>query len=682
LLRRVTETQVAMNAGKAQAQAVEDKVATGDQGPTPVINPADRVLGRYRLCFEIAAGGMATVYLARTDGHAGFDKMLALKRIHPHLAKEKSFVEMFLDEARIAARINHPNVCHVFDFGEANGVFYIAMEYLAGEPLSRVLKAVWHRPDQKQSTHLSSFAARIVADACEGLHAAHELRDANGEFLNVVHRDVSPHNLFLTYDGSVRVVDFGIASARNRLHNTSTGEVKGKFAYMAPEQLRGKPVDRRADVWSLGVVLWEIVTMKRLFRRKTEMETIFAVASEGIPSPMSVQPLVPEELNEIIMKALTRDPDQRYQSARDLGRDLLKFLARRGELIGPADLAEWMEDLFPDGAPRKRELLEQARTLNFEGLVEPMPFGSAKYDSTGSDILSAVGASVMRQIELPAPTAGRGLPPPAPSAAPAHSASAAAGRGLPPPAPTVPSSMVRTREVIPEDVAVEDIAITGPPIPWKKIGVVLGVLSVAALGLALKSQLVGGGRELVRQAAKHTSLPVRLGASPATDSKSSSTPSTPANGDSRGATPGEDAPGTGGTGKSPLVEGEELDHATGDLAPGAGKGGKKPADKLKPAGQFGTGDPKKSGQGRGRTGAKSISTKPALGSGTVNVVTPGGWAYVFENGKRLGQTPMRVTLPAGSHNLEIRPFGEPPSQRVQVQVEADKEERVVIRIQN
>lgn len=204
-------------------------------------------VGRYRLCFEIASGGMATVFLARAEGPSGFEKLVALKRIHPQLAKDVSILGMFLDEARIASRISHANVCAVFDYGSEDGTSFIAMEYLTGEPISRIVRAVRGASPAIQRAW-PRIAARVTADLCEGLHSAHELRDERNEPLHVVHRDISPDNLFVTYDGIAKVVDFGIASARHRIHQTMTGELKGKHSYMAPEQLTEAPIDRRADI--------------------------------------------------------------------------------------------------------------------------------------------------------------------------------------------------------------------------------------------------------------------------------------------------------------------------------------------------------------------------------------------------------------------------------------------------
>jgi len=373
-------------------------------------------IGRYELCFELASGGMASVYLARIDGVSGFEKLIALKRIHRHLAKEKGYIDMFLDEAKIASRITHPNVCSVFDFGEADGEYYIAMEYLVGEPLSRLCGRVAKDQELRRGRILPLRMARIIADACEGLHAAHELKDANGELLHVVHRDVSPRNLFVTYDGAVQVVDFGIASARQRLHHTSTGQVKGTFAYMAPEQLTAIPIDRRVDIWALGVTLWEMLAVRRLFRRDTTANTIHSVLYEEIIPPSDYRAQVPKALDEIVMKALARDPQQRWQTTREMGRALRQFLGSQSEVIGPAELSEWMAKVFPQGEARKSQLMEIARmadaavpaipridetdvTLTATGLVADQILRSRPFLSRRVAVaLAAIGAMVTAAI--------------------------------------------------------------------------------------------------------------------------------------------------------------------------------------------------------------------------------------------------------------------------------------------
>jgi len=286
------------------------------EGDSAAAAPTDQRVGQYKLCFELASGGMATVYLGRSEGPAGIERVAAIKRIHPHLAKQASFVEMFLDEARIVSQINHGNVCTVYDFGEADGEYYIAMEYLVGETVSRVFKALRKNPDPSHVNRLNGIALKVIADACEGLHAAHDLKDARGERLGVVHRDVSPQNLFITYDGVAKVMDFGVALARERLHRTVTGQIKGKYAYMAPEQLGEAIVDRRADVFALGVVLWEALALRPLFKRSTEAKTILNVLNGPIPAPSLVRPGISRELDHIALRALERDPERRYPTAR------------------------------------------------------------------------------------------------------------------------------------------------------------------------------------------------------------------------------------------------------------------------------------------------------------------------------------------------------------------------------
>ncbi len=319
-------------------------------------------LGRYRLHQEVASGGMATVYLATVDTPEGFTKLVALKRIHDHLSRDPGFVEMFFDEARLAASIDHPHVCAVFDCGSVDGLHYIAMEYLAGETFRHVLQRVTRRPWAPEWPYR---AAHLVAEACEGLHAAHELPGESGGYAGVVHRDVSPHNLFVTYSGVVKVVDFGIARAEGRSQHTSPGILKGKVAYVAPEQISGREVDRRADVWALGVTLWEMLTLRPLFRRSGPLETLGAVASASIPPPSAVQPRVPAALDRIVLTALAREPAARYPTARDLGRDLVTTCREQVELFDAVDIESFMADLFPEERARALALPRAIRERSF-----------------------------------------------------------------------------------------------------------------------------------------------------------------------------------------------------------------------------------------------------------------------------------------------------------------------------
>ena len=321
--------------------------------------PASDHSGPFRMVCEIASGGMATVHLAVNRGLAGFEKFVAVKRIHPHLAQDKEFYEMFIDEARIAAKVNHPYVCSVFDFGHAESSYYIAMEFLHGEPLSKVLACAGEK-----NLHQPCFphvAARIIANLAEGLHAAHSVCDESGRNLDIIHRDVNPQNLFVLYDGTVRVTDFGIARARHRLHETVGGRLKGTLAYMAPEQLRRADIDQGVDIWGLGVVLWEMLTARQLFRRSSDGETVMDVLSRKIVAPSEFNPHVSRELDTIVLRALSRHRSERYATAADLSRALEQYLTHSGDAVLAMDVAEWLSGLFPTGHERGRELLELAR---------------------------------------------------------------------------------------------------------------------------------------------------------------------------------------------------------------------------------------------------------------------------------------------------------------------------------
>jgi eukaryotic-like serine/threonine-protein kinase len=232
-----------------------------------------RTLGRYEVVGHLASGGMAEVLLGRVRGPHGFERAVVLKRILPHLARMSSFVDMFLDEARIIARIHHPNVVQVHELGTEGGELFMAMEYLAGESVSSLVRRLATR-NAKLDHALAAF---IVAEACAGLHAAHELKTDDGALLHIVHRDVSPQNIFITFDGAVKVIDFGIAKSADRVARTEAGQLKGKLDFMSPEQCKSEPLDRRTDVFALGIVLYELLTQRRLFKRPSPAGTIKAI---------------------------------------------------------------------------------------------------------------------------------------------------------------------------------------------------------------------------------------------------------------------------------------------------------------------------------------------------------------------------------------------------------------------
>ena len=314
-------------------------------------------LARYAIVGEIGVGGMARVHLAHLDGPGGFRKWVAIKRIHRHLARDDTFVRMFLDEARVAARISHPHVAQVFELGRHRHTYWLAMEYLHGEPLHELMFATAERGQRALDPYL---AARLVADAAEGLHAAHELRDHDGSLLNLVHRDVSPHNIFVTYDGTAKMVDFGIATGAGRLAFTRAGTLKGKLAYMSPEQIRGRPLDRRADVFSLGIVLWELTTGQRLFRGETELGTLERVQACRVPRPTELCAGFPPELEAILLGALQKSRHQRIRSARELSRSLRRFGERADSPVGCDEVAAHVREVLAHHLRAREALLRSA----------------------------------------------------------------------------------------------------------------------------------------------------------------------------------------------------------------------------------------------------------------------------------------------------------------------------------
>ena len=310
---------------------------------------------------KLASGGMAEVYLARDGSEPRLDRVVALKLIHRDLVGQRGYREMFLNEARIAFQIVHPNVCRVFDFGESSGEYYFAMEYLVGEPMAQVMNRLAKEPEPRGSAFAACRLARVIADACAGLHAAHNAKCAHGSLLEVVHRDVTPRNLFLTYDGRAKLLDFGIATAQMKRYSTEKGGLVGNLPYMAPEQLTGGQIDRRVDVWALGVTLWEMLAMKRLFKRRTEMATVSAVLYDEIPPPSEVDLEIPEGFDHIVLKALEREPGRRWQSAREMELAIRQVLNAQPHVVRPADLSKWMAVIFPFGQRHRERLVRMAR---------------------------------------------------------------------------------------------------------------------------------------------------------------------------------------------------------------------------------------------------------------------------------------------------------------------------------
>jgi len=311
-----------------------------------------KFLGRYQVLGQLATGGMAEILLGRVTGPSGFERPVVLKRVLPHLVKQQGFVEMFLDEARIVAGIRHPAVVTVHELCRADDELFMVMEFLEGETVAGLQKRLLLCNESLDR----ALSAYIVAEACAGLHAAHELTDREGAKQELVHRDVSPQNLFVTYDGHVKVLDFGIAKVVDRVTRTETGQVKGKFEYMSPEQCKNRPLDRRSDIFATGIVLYELTLARRLFKRSSPTETILAICGEPIVPPCRVDADYPSALERICLRALAPDPGYRYETASAMRKDLLDVAGR-----DPAEaLAKVMRRLFEDRIAAKKELLLKA----------------------------------------------------------------------------------------------------------------------------------------------------------------------------------------------------------------------------------------------------------------------------------------------------------------------------------
>lgn len=282
--------------------------------------------GRYETIQPLATGGMAAVYLGRAVGAGGFERRVAIKVMHGHIADDPDFVAMFLDEARLAARIHHPNVVGTIDVQEGAEGMFLVMEYIEGASLKHVLRGMRKR---KQRIPYG-ISARIICDALNGLHAAHELKSKRGKAMNLVHRDVSPHNILVGTDGVSRITDFGVARAEARLSTTRGGQLKGKIAYMPPEQGLGNDVDRRADVYAAGVCLWEMLTGRRLFKADHDGQLIAMILQGAQEAPIELVPDLPRELDEVCMKALSLRPDDRFATAAHFAETLESALYEAG----------------------------------------------------------------------------------------------------------------------------------------------------------------------------------------------------------------------------------------------------------------------------------------------------------------------------------------------------------------
>ncbi|HEX8795997.1 MAG TPA: serine/threonine-protein kinase [Polyangiaceae bacterium] len=428
------------------------------------------VVGRYALFDEIGHGGMASVHLGRMLGPVGFARTVAIKRLHPQHAKDPDFAAMFLDEARLAARIRHPNVVQTLDIVTHGSELLLVLEYVQGESLLRLLRAVKRRGENIPVP----YAVAIVTGVLQGLHAAHEARSDGGAPLGIVHRDVSPQNIMVGVDGVPRVLDFGIARAAGQVHTTREGQLKGKMGYMAPEQLRGEQVDRRTDVYAAGVVLWEALVGRRCFAGENEAEVFGKVLQGGAPRPSEIAPDVPVAIDDIVGRALSSSPGDRFATAREMARALEGAVP----LVSQTSLGEWVE-ATAEGLSERMERVSRVEAessgtshVTAGAIARPVAVSSAPGDggawgrratlaAAGGLAASIIVATVVWRIVTGHGDAG-------PAAAGGASAAASAAASTPiavavPSAPPLASAPAGSTDVVPSAAPSVTITMPSPP---------------------------------------------------------------------------------------------------------------------------------------------------------------------------------------------------------------------------
>lgn len=321
-----------------------------------------RKFGKYTLLRRIAVGGMAEIFLALHRSISGFEKLLVIKRILPNLTEDEEFLRMFLDEARIAATLNHPNIAQIYDVGSVNEQYFIAMEYVHGEDLRSIVRGM---KKKSVSYFPLEHSLQIIVGACAGLEYAHSRTDLQGAPLEIVHRDISPQNILVTFTGDIKVVDFGIARAKmaGQEQITERGQLKGKVPYMSPEQCRGEKLDRRSDIFSIGILLFELTTGRRLFRGATEFNTLRMIVEEEYPRPTQIREGYPPDLEEIVMRALARKREERYQSSRELQADLEEFIRQHRIPASTLNLSKFLEEIFEEKLATQRDALAEGKRL-------------------------------------------------------------------------------------------------------------------------------------------------------------------------------------------------------------------------------------------------------------------------------------------------------------------------------
>ncbi|MDB4973391.1 MAG: Serine/threonine protein kinase PrkC, regulator of stationary phase [Myxococcaceae bacterium] len=357
---------------------------------------------RYRVIDRLEAGGMAEVFRGEALSVQGFKKQVAIKRVLPHLAQNKSFIRMFIDEARLGARLNHANIVTVFDIGAADNTYFIVMEFVDGANFKAVLEALkkqGRKPSVKEILY-------IGMEICKGLSHAHGLTDEQGKLLNIVHRDISPPNILMTKGGEVKVTDFGLAKATTQLEKTDPGVVKGKFSYLSPEAALGQEVDARTDVFAVGILMWEALAQRRLFLGDSDYETVKKVQRAEVPSLRAINPEVDEELDALLQKTMAREREERFQSAQELGDAIADFLFRHRLKVTSYDIARMMQSVLATRAGEQKKKLETSIVIDQLISDELLAFTSLDDMSDPLNPAAAGDAAAPERPKVPQVSAG------------------------------------------------------------------------------------------------------------------------------------------------------------------------------------------------------------------------------------------------------------------------------------
>lgn len=371
--------------------------------------------GRYFLVDKIAVGGMAEVFKAKSYSEAGFEKLLVIKRILDHLSDNSDFVEMFIDEAKLSVELQHANIVQIYDFGRYGDNYYIAMECVEGKDIKGILRKL----AQLRKVMPRELALLIAHEMCKGLDHAHKKANHAGEPLHIVHRDISPSNIIVSYSGEVKVADFGIAKAESSAYDTRDGVLKGKYEYMSPEQASGQSIDHRSDLFATGIILHEMLTGRRLFKTDSDLKTLEKIKNAPVPPPSDLNPSVPAELDRLVLKALSRDPDDRFADGRAFQRAILDFLAPQTPDILRATLQQFMTELFAEEIAAERAQLAEgsraAEVLRAEAEAEAVAVAEAQRSSAASraewEAEQSTGTvqTPIKQSKLPLALAGAAL---------------------------------------------------------------------------------------------------------------------------------------------------------------------------------------------------------------------------------------------------------------------------------